>query len=159
MDGAPRFWLSSNGLGNLPKGGKSELLEDAFIHHLVTAAQESLAKHDESWASKTILTQHLVNVKGTDAFSRLSKSAMFSKGLASRSGTSNALKYLSCFGLTCELHPGFEYDFKETTALHHMSGGICRFKGTASAARSLHTYGPPRAPRRMPKSINRRLTV
>jgi len=45
-------------------------------------------------------------------------SGFFSLGLANRSGTSNALKYLACFGLTEPVRAQFGGDFEALTALH-----------------------------------------
>ena len=44
---------------------------------------------------------------------------VFQRGLATKTQeTSTALKYLACFGLTCQLRPGFGDSFEELTAMH-----------------------------------------
>jgi len=45
---------------------------------------------------------------------------IFRRGLATRTTTSNALKYLSCFGLSCAVRSGFGTEFEEMVALHYM---------------------------------------
>ena len=71
----------------------------------------------ENWEQELALVRSFKCYKD---FDECSEHSVYSKGLASRKGTSNALKFLACFGLTCQLRATFGEEFEEMTALHFM---------------------------------------
>ena len=73
---------------------------------------------------------------------RLDNTKIFSKGLARNSNTSAALKFLSCFGLTCDVRPGCGDSFKEMTVLHFMR--LMQIRGY-NPTRATLKYAWPRA--------------
>ena len=133
MDHAPRFYVNQNSIGRLTTRMGSNLLQQAFVYHL-NLSVDSLGQCNIEAVDKNKLSE-LKLIKTTQQDLRRRFQAMegnkdnaaaeyaepiFSRGLISRSGTSNALKYLACFGMTCELRPGYGNEFEELTALHFM---------------------------------------
>ena len=121
MDHAPRFYVNQNTVGDLQKNGSlNGLLLQAFSVHLVKS-MESHEPNDEvlkeNWEQELSLVRRF---KCYRDFDQCSEHNIYSKGLASRKGTSNALKFLACFGLTCQLRATFGEEFEEMTALHFM---------------------------------------
>ena len=121
MDHAPRFYVTQNTVGDLQKKGSlNGLLLQSFSVHLIKS-MESHEPNDE--VLKENWEQELALVRGFKCykdFDQCSEHHIYSKGLASRHGTSNALKFLACFGLTCQLRATFGDEFEEMTALHFM---------------------------------------
>ena len=129
MDYAVRQYLESNTVGKLSGKDRSDLLEQAFVFHLVSAmeAREKNKSGEPKMRSKTVednLQRELVRVKNSDAFRKLDGNLhdvdVFSRGLANRSGTSPALKYMSCLGRTLEVRSSFGEGFEEMVSLHYM---------------------------------------
>ena len=118
MDYCPRFYVSTGVLGCLDSRDQSRLLERAFLFHLKSALEpeenDSFAAAVQSNRDKMIIdVDNWISANGTPV------QEIFELGLATkRHETSSALKYLSCFGLTCEPRPGFEDSLEELTALH-----------------------------------------
>jgi hypothetical protein len=121
MDYGARFYVNQNTVGDLTKDTRNQLLGDAFLYHLISAVEasivqsnstdESVKNHQQENLNEFIKIRKMTKVKPGDIFER---------GLAARFGTSSALKYLACFGLTCEVRPAFGSEFEELTALHYM---------------------------------------
>mmetsp|Transcript_32272 Transcript_32272/g.78745 ORF Transcript_32272/g.78745 Transcript_32272/m.78745 type:complete len:901 (-) Transcript_32272:398-3100(-) len=121
MDHGPRFYVTQNSVGDLDGGVRDSLLKDAFMYHLIEAVKYRLESLTPS-SVKAIGDSYLQDAKIIrDKIPCEDKSMdIFSRGIATRFGTSHALKYLACFGLTCELRPGWGDEFEELTALHYM---------------------------------------
>ena len=66
---------------------------------------------------------------------------IFKVGLAVKSGTSAALKYMSCFGLTCPIRPSFGNELEELTALHYQR--LMEIHGYRSRRVTLRYAWPP----------------
>jgi hypothetical protein len=123
MDFAPRLYVRSNSIANVTASARSNLLQEAFVYHMVAAMEAILASTTKSDSLKQIILAELAVVKKFAACKRLAateQKEIFTRGLAKKSETSMALKYLACFGLTCELRPGFGNEFEELTALHYL---------------------------------------
>ena len=133
MDHAPRFYMNENSIGRLTTRMRSNLLQQAFVYHL-NLSVDSLGQCNIEAVDKNKLSElKLIKTMQQDLRQRFhaiegnkdnaaaeDAESIFSHGLISRSGTSNALKYLACFGMTCELRPGYGNEFEELTALHFM---------------------------------------
>ena len=133
MDHAPRFYVNQNSIGRLTARMRSNLLQQAFVYHL-NLSVDSLGQCNIEAVDKNKLSElKLIKTMQQDLRRRFQAmegnkdnaaaeyaEPIFSRGLISRSGTSNALKYLACFGMTCELRPGYGNEFEELTALHFM---------------------------------------
>ena len=99
--------VSRNSVHEFAEGERDDLVKNAFLYHLKCAVEE--VKCDEVKRRETErMTSWAIDED------------IFTYGLANRKGTSTALKYLSCFGLSCEVRPGFYDDFNELTVLHVM---------------------------------------
>ena len=105
MDYAARLFVSQNSVNEFAEGKRNGLLKNAFLYHLKCAVEEVNCDEVKRRESEQI-----------PAFDV--DEDIFTRGLASRDGTSSALKYLACFGLTCEVRPGYGGEFEELTALH-----------------------------------------
>ena len=107
MDYAPRLYVTQNSVGNLSESSRKSLLRKSFIYHLVSSMKEI------QWSN---LNNHELELWKNEETGE----EIFERGLASRYGTSVALKYLACFGLACGLRTSNGDDFEEMTALHFM---------------------------------------
>ena len=117
MDHGCRFYVRESSPGTLTQPRLFELLSQAFCYHLVTAMEGVEAKG----IMKNNLDRELIKVRNFKSYTELNDSEnIFTKGLSSRRGTSSALKFLACFGFSCELRPSFGDEFEEMTALHYM---------------------------------------
>ena len=119
MSYAVRKYLNSNSVQNLESKEKRELLEQAFTYHL----HKSLSGVSQICLPsplKTRIDGLIKDVAEMPAFEGIEKNGekIFAMGLARRKGTSNALKYLACFGLTNKLEPANGYKFEHLTRLH-----------------------------------------
>ena len=124
MDHAPRFYVNQNSVGKLTSTVRQELLCQAFVYHL-SEPMKKLEKSDKSYRREIQQNnfQELEQLTGSPVFNALQEntvSGIFSKGLANRTETSNAWKYLACFGLTEPVRAQFGDDFEKLTALHLM---------------------------------------
>ena len=68
------------------------------------------------------------------------------QGLAVKSGTSAALKYMSCFGLTCPIRPSFGNELEELTALHYQR--LMEIQGYRPRRVTLRYAWPPKSNKR-----------
>jgi hypothetical protein len=118
MDYALRSFVQSNSVGNVLPAHRAALLERAFVYHLVTEMEKT---EIQNLQIKHILKKELAHVKTWEAWKALETrpSELFERGFVSKSGTSNALKYMSCFGLTCALYPAFSDDFEDIVSVHY----------------------------------------
>ncbi len=122
MDHGPRHYINQNSVGNLGGAKRDELLCQAFLYHLGDAVQRR-AKTPISKGVKNKTLEELNRIHAMKNFAGIEKQGqenIFSIGLVSEEGTSNALKFLACFGLSCEIRPAFGVEFEELTALHFM---------------------------------------
>ena len=107
MDYAARMFVSQNSVGEFATDERNDLLKNAFLYHWKCAIEgvkcEEVKRRELEHIPPSAINEDI-----------------FTRGIASREGTSAALKYLSCFGLTCEVKPGYGDDFEELTALHVM---------------------------------------
>ena len=150
MDHGARFFVRHNSIGSLDAVTRNSLLVDAFLYHMIVALEKRL-EQVENETVKSILEKELSETKDlrskAQMESNLSSSTsetIFTIGLAVQSGvTSPALKYLACFGLSCELRPGFGSEFEELTALHFMRRK--QIEGYAVRRLTLHHAWPPKA--------------
>jgi hypothetical protein len=119
MDYAVRMYVQFNSVGRLSRADRVALLQRAFVYHWVTKMENAETKNLKI---NHILKKELAYVKTWDAWKEQEAAPLkiFERGLVSKSGTSRALKYLSCFGQTCTLRPGFGSDFEELVALHYL---------------------------------------
>jgi hypothetical protein len=119
MDLSARVYLQSNSVGQLSQADRVALVQRSFVYHLVTEMENA---ENKNLNIKQILENELADVKTWDAWNaqEAAPSEIFERGLVCKSGTSNALKYLSCFGQTCTLRSGFGSDFEELVALHYL---------------------------------------
>mmetsp|Transcript_32278 Transcript_32278/g.78752 ORF Transcript_32278/g.78752 Transcript_32278/m.78752 type:complete len:908 (-) Transcript_32278:358-3081(-) len=122
MDHGPRFYVTQNSVGDLDGGARDSLLKDAFMYHLIGAVEAVKDRSENQSSVRTFADSYLQDAKGIREEITCKDKSMdiFSRGIATRFGTSRALKYLSCFGLTCELRIGWGDEFEELTALHYM---------------------------------------
>ena len=118
MDHGPRFYVNQNTVGELDGNVRDNLLRQAFLFHLEAAVRNARDRNSRAVAQE----EHDSLVK-MDTFKSIEDDedcSIFSVGLVSRPGTSAALKYMACFGLTCDVRPGFGDEFEELTALHFL---------------------------------------
>lgn len=146
MDYGPRLYIGSNWIGLIEASKKTELLEEAFVYHLSSAilsATERTKKASDTEEGDTseILDSFHREVQRMEAYRRLDTTLIFSKGLVRKSDTTPALKYLSCFGLTCALRPGFGDEFEEIVALHLFR--LFQVQGYTPIRRHLKFAWPP----------------
>jgi hypothetical protein len=116
MDHAPRMYVNENSIGALEIRRRSFLLQQSFAYFM----WEALESIREVHSSAKQLCNELESLKCYKDFVDKPTDNIFSRGIASKEGTSPALKYLACFGLTCELRPAFGDEFEELTACHMM---------------------------------------
>jgi len=122
MDYAVRYYVMQNTVGTLDGGIGDGLLKHAFLYHLIeairSAGKEGMnevameIKEKELHAAEQLQSE-LPTYSQEDPLEKV-----FEVGLATRFSTSRALKYLACFGYTCQLRPEFGDEFEELTALH-----------------------------------------
>lgn len=123
MDHGPRYYVNQNTVKMLSPKSRHSLLLQSFAYHLVESMEGLDRRGDIDPKLHEKLEEELKIVKDFEDYKNfLSDPAnnIFAKGLASRRGTSEALKYLACFGLTCTLRATFGDEFEELTALHFM---------------------------------------
>jgi len=120
MDHAPRFYVNQNSVGNLESGSRDNLLAHAFFVHQKNQMDKIASFESESIQKivRDFKDQLTKNVIEAEELLHNGKDTIYNRGLVSLSGTSSALKFLACFGLTCEVRPGFGDEFEELTALH-----------------------------------------
>ena len=120
MDYGPRLYISTNSLQHLEEHDLSGLFERAFLFHLKSALEfQKEEMHSFTDDVKTNLAAVKSDVDSWISHNQKEVSEVFQRGLATKSQeTSTALKYLACFGLTCQLRPGFGDSFEELTAMH-----------------------------------------
>jgi hypothetical protein len=116
MDHAPSIYVYQSSIGALEIRRSSFLLEQSFAYFMWEALQSICKVH----ASAKQLCNDLESLKCNKDFLDKPTNNMFSRGIASKKGTSRAFKYLACFGLSCELRPAFGDDFEELIACHMM---------------------------------------
>ena len=148
MDYAVRYYVNQNSVGLLSAATRCAFLSQAFVYHLSEAMNG--VKSILASVSAEVRNNHFTEVnrieKGVQAYKATENQAdnIFSRGLVNRIRTSNALKYLACFGLTCELRPQFGDEFEELTALHFMR--YMSVQGYESQRRTLkHAWQPKRS--------------
>jgi hypothetical protein len=125
MDHATRFYVSSSSVKHLSHTTLNSLLMQSFVFHLAFAMEDAKGRIQKCKASmvQENLDRELGRVKGLDFFKRMEADPtgnIFAKGLATKNFTSDALKYMACFGLSSPLRPAFGDEFEELTALHFM---------------------------------------
>lgn len=118
MSYAVRKYLISNSIQYLDSENSRALLEQAFTYHLhksLSGASRSLLP-----PLKPCIDRLIADAAEMPAFQAIKKKGekIFEKGLACREGTSKALKYLACFGLTDTLEPANGYKFEHMASLH-----------------------------------------
>mmetsp|Transcript_5930 Transcript_5930/g.16628 ORF Transcript_5930/g.16628 Transcript_5930/m.16628 type:complete len:899 (+) Transcript_5930:159-2855(+) len=118
MSYAVRKYLISNSIQYLDSDDRKALLEQAFTYHLhksLSGASKSLCP-----PLKHRIEGLITDVTEMPAFKAIKKNGekIFEKGLARCEGTSKALKYLACFGLTDSLERANGYKFEHITSLH-----------------------------------------
>ena len=129
MDHGPRFYVNQNTVGSLTRKQRDMMLKHAFLYHLDEAVK--IVDDSECRLASEVRRNGIIErtvIRGFEEFRTMEESLsgsrnLFSCGLAGREYTSNALKYLACFGLTCEIRPAFGNDFEdfeELVALHYM---------------------------------------
>jgi hypothetical protein len=116
MDHAPRMYVNENSIGALEIVRRSFLLEQSFAYFMHEALGGIRGVHD----SANKLCNELESLKCYHELYSQPTNNIFSSGIASKKGTSRALKYLACFGLVCKLRPAFGDEFEELTACHLM---------------------------------------
>jgi hypothetical protein len=147
MDYAVRMYVASNSVGQLERSQRTKLLEECFVHHLHTAVSEARNRGGDT-AMLRSLKSELKIIEAFDCTKRLLSNDnegenIFERGLASKSGTSLALKYLACFGLTERVEPGFGDTLETMTRMH-----VARYadvQGFAPILRQLKHGWPPAA--------------
>jgi hypothetical protein len=125
MDYGARYYVSQNTVGDMSGEKRDDVLAASFLYHLSTAIENPRKKSkNRSEVVKKIQERelHIVKVlqKELQNKRKATEKDAFRVGLAAESGTSSALKYLACFGLSCELRHGFGNEFEELTALHYL---------------------------------------
>jgi len=160
MDYAVRYYVNQNSVGLLSATKCCAFLSQAFVYHL----SEAIQGVKEKWAECSVDVQNnnaneLMRIAKGEAYKAIAgheTDSIFSRGLVNRRGTSNALKYLACFGLTCQLRPQFGDEFEELTALHFMR--YMSVQGYESQRRTLtHAWPPKRTVHSMdPASVEKR---
>jgi len=121
MDHAVRFYVKQNSVKRLANLTLSNLLLQAFASHLVEAMKKCEDRGTQAVQKNT--EKEISRVCEFEVYKEIQDNPtknIFALGLASKSNTSNALKFMACFGLTCELRPQFGDEFEELTALHFM---------------------------------------
>jgi hypothetical protein len=128
------------------KGESTELMDECFVYHLHAAGSEA-GRGDGDNAMLRCLRSELEIVEDFNCTKRLlsddsERVKIFQLGLACRSGTSPALKYLACFGLSEHLGPFFAGTLEAVTKLH-----IARYaevQGFAPIVKQLKHGWPPK---------------
>mmetsp|Transcript_32268 Transcript_32268/g.78737 ORF Transcript_32268/g.78737 Transcript_32268/m.78737 type:complete len:893 (-) Transcript_32268:143-2821(-) len=166
MDHGPRFYVTQNSVGDLGSKLRGFLLKDAFLYHLITAIKKGLQNgvpssfvpigkksmsYFEDIRESNILLEESRREKhaksqgenNTSKSIEVDKDEIFERGLATREGTSPALKYLSSFGLSCRLRFGWGDEFEELTALHYMR--LMEVQGYTTARIELKYSWPPQS--------------
>lgn len=122
IDHGTRYYVTANSK-NLTEAQKFDLLLQAFAYHLAEAILPVLRAESDESAIQIKARETLSEIENLQVYKNIKDDPsrnIFSRGLASRTGTSNALKYLSAFGLTCELRESFGDQFEELSAVHYM---------------------------------------
>ena len=147
MDHAVRFYVNQNFPSTLDHEPLHVLMAQSFCFHLARAVAG--AKKQGNNNIQANCQRELEVVRNLDVYKKLEEKPsenIFSKGLASRSGTSAALLYLACFGLTCVLRPSFGNEFEEMTAVHYLR--YMQVQGYLTRrAMLMYAWPPPRGPR------------
>jgi len=140
MDYAARFYVSQNTIGDMSRERCNRFLGAAFLYHLITGMQTTRQGKDNVTAN---LTRELGIVKNIQARCDVENEELFRVGLVTRSTTSNALKYLACFGLSCQVRAQFGDEFEELTALHFLR--LMEVQGYSVKRVTLRHAWPPKA--------------
>ena len=141
MDYGVRFYVTQNTVGDLTKKNRDVLLMDCFIYHLSTAIESPTIATTRHETVRNIQETELEVVK--QLRNRTPSNQIFDIGLAARSGTSAALKYMACFGFTCPIRPSFGHELEELTALHYQR--LMMIQGYNSQRVTLRYAWPPKS--------------
>ena len=139
MDYGVRFFVTKNIMGDLSSNRRDELLAESFVYHLSTAIRPPLREHATVSKIRQIEREKVKELKKPS-------NEIFEVGLAVKSGTSAALKYMSCFGLTCPIRPSFGNELEELTALHYQR--LMEIQGYRSQRVTLRYAWPPMSNKR-----------
>ena len=139
MDYGVRFFVTQNIMGDLSSNRRDELLAESFVYHLSTAIGAPLREHAAVSRIRQIELEKVKNL-------RKPSNEIFKVGLAVKSGTSAALKYMSCFGLTCPIRPSFGNELEELTALHYQR--LMEIQGYCPRRVTLRYAWPPKSNKR-----------
>jgi len=143
MDHGPRYYVHWNSVRHLSTQERFRLLLQAFAYHLVESTKKVAQNAEESVRAK--VKEGLALIEKLDAYKMIRERPhenIFSLGLASRSGTSSALKYMSTFGLTCNLRSSFGNEFEELSALHFLR--VMELQGYETRRVTLKYAWPPK---------------
>lgn len=152
MDHAARFYVSQNSVGSLSGSDRDDLLKGAFLYHLISALETKMAAKAFKSADKSVqkigkeALETFKNLREKNQSKMRPSMDIFARGLAARYGTSAALKYLSCFGLSCTLRPGSGQQFEELTALHYIR--LMEVQGYSVEREDLNSVWPPKSSKR-----------
>lgn len=98
MDYAARFYVNQNTVGELTGRVRDDVLKTAFVFHLRNALEELETKaKNQSRDIQVILQAELKPLKELEKKTDTTVEDVFKWGLATKNGTSSALKYLACF--------------------------------------------------------------
>mmetsp|Transcript_26809 Transcript_26809/g.63927 ORF Transcript_26809/g.63927 Transcript_26809/m.63927 type:complete len:870 (-) Transcript_26809:344-2953(-) len=120
MDYSVRFYVDEHSVGELDAGKRLKLLACSFFYHLISSIQRPLIEHETILKIQEKELNAANKIRDMIGISNDDEEQVFSRGLATRSGTSSALKYLACYGLTCLVRPAFGNEFEELVALHYI---------------------------------------
>ena len=119
------------------------MLKCSFLYHLISSLQTPSIQHTTIQKIRDIELEATKNIRQELRISNDDEEKVFSRGLATRSGTSSALKYLACYGLTCLVRPAFGNEFEELVALHYLR--LMEIQGYVTKRFTLRHAWPPKA--------------
>jgi len=119
MDHAVRFHVDQNSVKNLANLTLCDLLLQSFVSHPAEGMKKSECRGTDAVQqnAKTELNR-VCDFEVHKEIQENPSTNFHARGLGSKAGTSEALKFMACFGLTCELRPQFGNAFEELTASH-----------------------------------------